>query len=301
MLYRSWNTALSIGKVLIKSKLFLTPFKTQDKKLIVIGNGPSAKKVFEQDPSAFEGYEFMAVNMLAAEPVFDRFKPKYYVMADHAFFNFDESHYNNPESHPRTKNNPGYIQTQKQVNRTWDALLSSSHPITLFVPQIYQHTWPVKKAQEKKMNVVIWNYTVFKGFEWVENIMYTKGWASPQCQNVINACIFLAINAGFEETYLTGIDSNFHLNLRVSNDNILHMADDHFYEVEKKIVPLTSADKNGNPAPVRMDQFFKSITKAFYAYHRLRSYADRRNANIYNATHGSFVDAFERKWPNALK
>ena len=88
-----------------------------------------------------------------------------------------------------------------------------------------------------------------------------------------------------------GVDNNFHLNMQVDENNHLQHVDDHFYKVEKKITPQLHA----NGSPVRMHEFFLSLHKAFYAHHRLNAYAQFCGVKIFNATHGSFIDAYPRK------
>jgi len=117
---------------------------------------------------------------------------------------------------------------------------------------------------------------------------------------VVNACIFQAINAQFKEIYLVGIDNNFHRNISVGQDNHIYITDNHFYEVDKKVAPLMRVGNNGQPVFVQLHQFFNSLSKAFYAYNRLRNYADYRKVRVFNSTDGSFVDAFERKLLNEL-
>jgi hypothetical protein len=301
LITRTYQTLLSCGKIAFRSRFALKGYRAEQERVIVIGNGPSATEFLKNPPPQAQNIPLLAVNMFAGEAMFTELKPAFYLMSDHAFFEFEEEHFLKPETHPLVKSNPAYSQTQSQVNRTWKALLNSDWPIVLFVPQIYSNTYVVKKAKSHPgLKVVIWNYTVVKGFNWFENFIYAKGWGAPQCQNVVNACIFQAINAQFKEVYLVGIDNNFHRNISVGQDNHIYITDNHFYEVDKKVVPLMRVDEHGNPVFVQLHQFFNSLSKAFYAYNRLRNYADYRKVKVFNSTNGSFVDAFERKLLNDL-
>jgi hypothetical protein len=300
-LIQLYQTLLSCGKIAIRSRFGLKGYKAGNERIVIIGNGPSASEFLQNLPAQAKNIPLLAVNMFAGEQSFTSLQPAFYLMSDHAFFEFEEQHFHHPEKHPLVKKNPAYAQTQTQVNRTWQGLFSANWPIVLFVPQIYSKSYPVKKAMENPaLNVVVWNYTVVKGFSWFENFIYAKGLGSPQCQNVVNACIFQAINAQFKEIYLVGIDNNFHRNISVGQDNHIYITDNHFYEVDKKVMPLMRVDSNGKPVFVQLHQFFNSLSKAFYAYNRLRSYADCRKVRVFNSTAGSFVDAFERKLLNEL-
>lgn len=285
------QTIISIAKILIRSKFRLAAFETSDKEVVIIGNGPSASLFFKD----FEGYKIkpntMCVNMFAANPEFHLIQPKYYLVSDHAFLDFSEETFKDASRLPRLKKQPDFLQIQQRINLTWTELLNCSWEIQLFIPQIYSNTFIVNHALKSGLKIHFYNYTVVKGFEWFENMIYKHKLGSPQSQNVINACIFQAINANFKEIYLTGVDNNFHLNMIVDDNNNLQHIDDHFYKIEKKTTPQLHA----NGTPVKMHEFFLSLHKAFYAHHRLQKYAQYRNVNIYNATKGSFIDAYERK------
>lgn len=234
----------------------------------------------------------MAVNMMAKATYFNKIKPEYYLMSDHAFFTFEKEHFIDASAHPRVKKNKEYQQTQENVNETWNQLLNADWPIKIYVPQLYRKSYIAQLAIEKGTQIIFYNYTVVKGFEWFENLIYSAGMGSPQCQNVINSCIFQCLNIGFNEIYLVGIENDFHRQIEVGDDNIIYTIDSHFYEVKNKKSPLI---KNHDLSPVRVYEFFGSLSKAFFAYERLNKYASYKNAKIYNATNGSFVDSFERK------
>ncbi len=285
------HTLVSIGKMAFKTGFSLNKFRSEEDSLIVIGNGPSAKVFIEKATNQPPPCAFMAVNLFASTPAFQLLKPAYYHLMDHAFLDFSEHAFYHPEQLQRLKIQPDFLATHKNIVATWNALCSEDWPFTLFIPYIYRNEFIVKKAIEKSIKIIFYNYVVVKGYEGFENWIYSRGWGSMQSQNIINACIFQAINSGFKKIYLTGVDNNFHLNMQVNENNELMHVDQHFYEVEKKITPQLHADGT----PVKMHEFFLSLHKAFYAHHRLAKYAKFKNVAIYNATPGSFIDAYERK------
>ncbi len=284
------DTILSLAKITIKSKFFLPNFQATEKSVVIIGNGPSAKEYLDN-------FQFnnsmpsMCVNMFAATPSFTIIKPKYYLMSDHAFLDFSEEVFMDASKLPRLMKQPDFLQIQELINSVWNSIFSAEWEIVLFIPQIYRGTYIVNFAMSKNIKVQFYNYTVVKGFTWFENFIYKNKLGSPQSQNVINSCIYQAINSGFEYVYLVGVDNNFHLNMIVDVNNQLQHVDDHFYKVNKKTTPQLHA----NGAPVKMHEFFLSLHKAFYAHHRLQEYAQFMGVKIYNATKGSFIDAYPRK------
>lgn len=295
-----YQTIISLLKILIRSKFFLPKITVSEDQVMILGNGPSAALLLDSDERNKITVPWMCVNMFASTHYFIEVKPKYYLMSDHAFYEFTEENFINPETHHRIKEDPAYLITQTQVNATWVSLLQSDWGLQIWVPQLYRNSFIVKRAIQMGLTIHLYNYTVVKGFNGFENFIYKKGLGSPQSQNVINSCIFQAINSGFRQISLMGIDNNFHLCIQVAEDNSLHFIDDHFYKTAHKTVPLMKKDKNGNLTGIRIHEQFMSLHKAFYAYTRLREYADYRKVKVFNITKGSFVDAFERKPISAL-
>jgi len=285
------QTLISTAKVLIRSKFNLKQHEITDHKVIIIGNGPSAKSLLQNIDFQHSNTPKLCVNMFASTEYFDKIKPKYYLVSDHAFLDFSEETFKDASSLPRLKHQPDFLQIQKLINSAWNAILSANWEIILYVPQIYKNTFIVKTALNSGLKIQFYNYTVVRGFEWFENWIYRNKLGSPQSQNVINSCIFQAINSNFKEIYLIGVDNNFHLNMIVNNENKLIHIDDHFYKVDKKETPQLHA----NGTPVKMHEFFLSLHKAFFAHHRLQKYAKHQNVHVYNATNGSFIDAYPRK------
>jgi hypothetical protein len=285
------QTILSLGKILIQSRIFKKTVQPGNVPLIILGNGPSALNTIQHPNFQRQEYQLMTVNLFASQPIFKQVKPEYYVFLDKAFFNFDLEAIQNPENAPAVQANPKFIGTQKLITETWTHILESDWDICIFIPQLFRNSPIVKKLIEQKFQIQFFNYTVVRGFSSFENWMYKNGLGSPQSQNVINTCIFQAINSEFHEIYLLGVESNFHSNLVVNEENQLMMRDDHFYEVETKWIPLRHPENRS----VRMHEFYTNLTKAFYAHFRLAQYAQYRNQKIFNATENSFIDAYQRK------
>ncbi len=291
MLNKLIQTGLSLGKIAIQSRFFKKTTDPNDLPLIIIGNGPSASVTLEDPEFKRSNYQLMTVNLFASQPIFNQVKPEYYVFLDKAFFDFSIETLEKPELAPAVKANEKFLGTQKLINQSWKKILAADWKITIFIPQLFRKTAIVEKLKDPKFSIQFFNYTVVKGFQPFENWAYQTGLGSPQSQNVINTCIFQAINYQFKEIYLLGVESNFHSNLVVNHENQLLMRDDHFYEVETKWIPLRHPENRS----VRMHEFYTNLTKAFYAHFRLAQYAEFRNQKIYNATENSFIDAYQRK------
>jgi hypothetical protein len=284
------DTILSLIKITLKSKFFLNTFHAAENSVVIVGNGPSAKAYLDNFKFD-EKMPTLCVNMFAATPSFSIIKPKYYLMSDHAFLDFSEEVFNDASKLPRLKKQPDFLEIQELINSVWESIFSANWELIIFVPQIYRNTFIVNFALNKNTKIQFYNYTVVKGYTGFENFIYKKKLGSPQSQNVINSCIFQSINSGFKNIYLVGVDNNFHLNMIVDETNQLQHVDDHFYKVNKKTTPQLHV----NGTSVKMHEFFLSLHKAFYTHHRLQQYAEYMGVKIYNATKGSFIDAYPRK------
>ena len=288
------QSAISIIKLLIKSNLKLISnrnFKPTSDTLIILGNGPSGINDLILCKQKYNQTNFMAVNMFASTTYFQTLKPNFYLVSDHAFFTFTQSEFELVNSNDVQNIHQELKQYQILINQVWHNILNSDWEMTMLIPNIYKNSFIVKFAQSRKIKFRFFNYVVIKGFPSFENFIYKLNWGSPQCQNVINNCIFESIQMNFKNIYLLGVENNFHINTFVDDDNMLKQKDDHFYEVKNKVVPIAHA----NGTPVKIHEFFLSLHKAFFAHHRLQQYAQFKNVSIYNATKGSFIDAYPRK------
>jgi len=255
-----------------------------------MGNGPSANTIIS-NIKEFSEYDFMCVNLFAAQNEFHILKPNYYILLDDRFFNIEVEHLDKPGESSLVKNNPELIEIQTLINKSWANIMNADWDIHLFLPQIFKSRPLVKYLISQKLNITFFNYTVVNGFESFENLMYKSRLGSPQCQNVINTCVFQAINYGFREINIIGIESDLHLNLKLNDDNNLMMRDDHFYKVENEWIPVR--DNSGNP--VFLGDVFLSLSKVLNSHRRIAKYAKYRGVKIFNITPDSFVDAYVKK------
>lgn len=122
---------------------------------------------------------------------------------------------------------------------------------------------------------------------------YKKNWAMPKVQNVLVACIYLGINLGFLKTYLFGADHSWHENIHVTKDNVPCIKDMHFYDEDNiEIVPFYKDPECTNI--FTMADLFEAFMFQFRSYEELEKYAQELGIKIYNASHYSCLDVFER-------
>ena len=264
---KAFNTLFSLVKILIKSKLTGGNFpKLNSSTCIVMGNGPSLKISLEEDLSFIQKQTLFCVNSFALTKEYKLLKPANYVMID-----------------------PGYWDKDREDSKiTLAAIIrETTWELNVYMPYDAAASEQVKNLSKANPNIKIHyhNYVVFKGFKKIAHFFYTKGLAMPQCQNVVVASLFIAINSGIKNIYLIGADQNWHLNTVVNEKNELCMNDAHFYNSNDPRVL-----KN-----LTMELFFQSLVKLFVGYNNLQAFANAKKATIYNASKTSFIDAFPRK------
>ena len=271
------NTIISILKIAVQSRYRVQLPQTGMNKCIVLATGPSLKTSFQKKWELFKTTPLICVNSFAVSTEFEELKPMYYVIIDPFFWEGDND---------VTKN-------------TFESLvLKTTWKLRLFVPQYAFNKNVFVELNKKNPNIELlrYNYTVFKGFPKVAHWFYEKNMAMPQCLSVMGPALFLGVNIGFKEVFLVGADHLWHENVYMSEENILHSKVPHFYEngMEVKYVPFY---KSGKPelGTQKAHEFFDIWSRTFYSYILINDYALSKNVKIYNSSDVSFIDAFERK------
>lgn len=300
MIQNSIQTLLTLGKILFKSRFNLPKFKAEDQSVVIIANGPSARNFIDQcsmrgfDTLKAEGLAFFAVNKFSCQPEFFAVKPQYYLMLDMYFFEFSKAVFENPALHPIAQYKPDFEKTQRMINDTWQALQKVDWPMVFFVPQLYRNSYIVNNLNNPHIQFVTYNYTVVRGIESFRDLAYNWRLGSPQCENVVNSCIFNALQSGFKRIYLTGVDHDFHINIQVDTDNTIIRTESHFYADENKKHPLLKQEADGTTGKIRLHELFHSLVKVHTGYDETARYARKINRSVINLTEGGYVDAFDR-------
>lgn len=267
------NSLRSIVKLLLKSRPSgVTPRDRQGESLIIMGNGPSLREVLDNDLDKLCQSHTMAVNFAANAPEFFELKPRYYTLADPHFFN------------------PGH---DTNVDRLIENINRVSWDMTIFVPR-----QALKKVRENinstSVTVTGYNAIGVEGWKWLTKLAYSRRWGMPRPRNVLVPSIMIGAWLGYKEIYLLGADHTWPLMLSVTDENRVITNQPHFY---------TDNDKERQRvkevyATIPLHEIFKSFYIAFRSYHEIREWCRSQGIAIYNATKGSFIDAFERRnWP----
>ncbi len=259
-------------KILMQSRSVKAPAPSAKggDRVIILGNGPSLKETIDTYSSLLAMTPTVAVNFMANTPQFAMLKPDFYVLADPHFFN-------------RTD--------QENVRTLWAAIAASTHNMTLCVPADMAARAEQLLGEAPRVSIATFNFVGVEGFTLFEDMAFNSGMAMPRPRNVLIPAIMAAIAAGYRDIYLTGADHSWLETIRVTDDNHVVSVQPHFYADSKTELNRSATEYKG----YHLHDILKSFYTAFRSYHVLARYAATRGVRIYNATPGSYIDAFERK------
>lgn len=261
------NSIISLIKVMVLSDFSLKTAKASNPRCGILGNGPSLKTTLERDAEFLIGLELFAVNLFSITEQYTQLKPKNYLLLDWSFMNPDHWH-------GRTGLR-GIVE-----NTSWD--------LNLFVPtkMLKSDYFRNELAQNTHIKPIPFNYTIVTGFTGLTHWLFRHGLGMPQCQNVLVATLFYALNMGFKEIYLFGADHSWHEMIKLDENNNMVVSDTHFYGQKDYDIAVRETSY--------MSQQLFSLHKAFYGYEVLAKYARSLGVKVYNASVRSYVDVFEK-------
>lgn len=237
-----------------------------DESILIVGNGPSVNNIDIHWMSE-KNLSILCVNWFASESkMFFEIRPKYYCMIDPFFYHAD-----NVQS-PRVRNLYSNL-NKVDWNMTYICLAG-------------QNTENINNTHIKIVYLTpIEYFGIIR-----KNALYNKNKANFGFQNVILASLFFCISSHAKCVYLCGVDSDWHRELFVDENNDVYRETVHFYGSEKYNIT-----KNGQ---LNKGEFYKYIgyyyttMKEFY---NASKYAEVNNVPVYNLTLKSYIDVFEKK------
>lgn len=269
----SWAEALgasvkSLAKLALQTKRCHIPrYAIDNQALVVLGNGPSLRAVLDSQRDRLRRHRLMAVNFFANTPEFQELKPGFYVLADPHFFR-------NPDD--------------PNVAKLMENLAAATWPITVFLPA--QVKVPALLAEVENVTVFHYNCVGVEGFGWLERLAFRHHRGMPRPRNVLIPSIMLGLWMGFRRIYLLGADHSWLGMLTVDEENRVATVQPHFYKEDEKELSRIKAEYIKRP----LHDVLRGFYLAFKSYHTIEPYARSLGATVYNATPGSFIDAFER-------
>lgn len=243
--------------------------ENRNRALYILANGPSLRETIDRHASKLSEVDTLAVNFAANAPEFTVLRPKYYVLADPHFFN---------------------ATSDVNVRKLLDNIASVSWPMTLFVDRRYRKRLNTVIKPGDNVIIETFNAVGIEGFSSFEKIVFKTGLAMPRPRNVLIPSIMIGLRLGYRTIYISGADHSWMRDLWVDDDNSVVSGMNHFYKDSEKEVKRTVSEYRS----YRLHDIVYSYYIAFRSYHQIERYARSIGADIFNATRGSFIDAFRR-------
>jgi len=247
-----------------------------EKSCLIIGNGPSIAITLAQITSDFPDNDIFVVNNFAESDWYKKIKPTYYVFADPMYW----IKFNSPAG-------------KKELEILIKIKEATDWRLTILIP--FSALKAFKLIFDDCPHIILryFNDIILNTGTTLDYLLYQQSLACPAIQNVMVQSIYLALNIGYKEINLVGADHSWTKEIRVNDENIVCLIDNHFYDQDQmpRLQPWSPPD-----APsYKMHEILIILAKAFSGYHVLKKYADFLGTTIYNYTPDSFVDAFQRK------
>ncbi len=248
----------------------------QKRPVAILGNGASLNDTIKNGLST--EIDYCLVNFSPLSDLFFIIKPKYYVLADGAFFR------------PQRKDHVEKVSQLSLVLRKVDWKLQ------IFVPVIFLKEAREKFGRNDHIFIAAFNKNEINdsfSFKRIEYTLFKKGLATPILMNVGVASIYCLINSGYRCINLYGMEHSWIKLLSVDKDNYVCMKDVHYYDNDKN---HDTKMYIGN-RPERFHEQLRFQATTFASYWELKGYADYLgNVEIINKTKDSFIDAFRKDY-----
>ena len=258
---------------------YIRKFKNANKKgkIVILANGPSLKDVLlkiEFDDECKDS-DLCVVNYFANDDLFEILKPQYYVLSDPQFLAnncFKER----------------VLVFYETLNRKVNWKLNLCIPYS-FRKQITNY------IHNDNINIVYFHSIVYKGFSNIRNYLFKIGLGCADYGTVVHHCIYIAINLGYKEINLYGVDHTYFDGLCVNEKNQVCRRVTHYYDEEEPVIKPLCHNYTGKLVPYNMSFFLYDHMRIFQGHEIINEYAKYRSVVIYNRTKGSMIDAYLRK------
>ncbi len=241
--------------------------RPQARPLAILGNGPALAHTLAHERDQLAQCDLLAVNFAANTDVFFDLCPNYYVLADPLFFTqLDQPNFR------------ALMENLERVDWPMTLLVAHGARVDLRNPNIRLLRFPMKAVE---------------GPAWFRRSLMKWRLGMPRPRNVLVPALMSAIWLGYKQIYIYGADHTWVKTLSVNERNEVVSIQPHFYkeansELERQRVAYLQ---------IPLHQVLESQAIAFRSYHLVRDFADRLGVEVYNATEGSFIDAFPRRHP----
>ena len=248
---------------------------TTQKQCLVLGNGLSLSNSYLQNSTFFKKNDVFCVNFFPLTNFFFEIKPKYWVLCDPILWKDKVINSN----HERT------IELIK--TRLKKIIFDIDWQIKIIIPKQARNSYLYNLLNKNKnlqlclvnlaSNVYMSEKKLFK--------FYKANVYAPPTYNVINLAIYSALNIGFKEICVFGLDMNQIQHIRVDKNNIIN----------RSHINIGDHGKVTLRPDMNMTDFYEQHFKVYETFKLLDSYSKFLNSKIINYTQDSMIDIFEKK------
>lgn len=244
---------------------------------LILGNGPSLNHVLQHYSTELKQNTLICVNKFPDTPFFTTLKPAYYIFVSPQYWEVAYSDPNSPER-----------------NQIIEALIQkTSWKLTVLCPYgAKKNPAFIQRLQKNKhLSILFFNDTPIEGLPELSHFFLKRRWGAPRPHNVMIPATLMGIHLGFKKLFLLGADHSWLPMIEVTDKNEALINRKHFYDVE---TALPGKMYNLQQRPRALHEILEKFVYTFRSYIEIEEFARAEGVQIYNATPGSFIDAFER-------
>lgn len=249
--------------------------KRNSGRMVILANGPSLKDVLPNIgiDEVFKNSNFTVMNFFALSQYFQRIKPRYYCLSDSMFIRKDGN---------SDKVKKLFYHLQNNVN--WD--------MYLYVPRRFEKKDFLRYSclSNPYIHIVCINDITYQSFECFRIWLLKKNLILPYINSVVQLGIYAALNNGFDEVRIYGVEHNMICSLLVNDENQLCYKNEHFYDTAIKIEPIKGEDNN----LYKIADYLMVQAVLFQSHDQLSKYAKSLGVKVINCTPFSMIDSYER-------
>lgn len=276
------QTKLSAMRILLQSNFIgIVQHETQTKPLLILGNGPSLNDTLKNNAEAMlQGFDSMAVNAAACSDQFGALQPNLYILNAVTYFQND------------SELSPFYIQAKHDL---FEALKEKTRwEMTLLVPFRAKKSTDFQQLITSNANLKVryFNQTPVEGLSFWSHRWYNLGWGMPRPHNVLIPGIMTGIRLGYKTIAIVGADHSWLADLSVNDNNEALLRHVHYYATDGT-QPMKVEDRIDRPR--KLHEIIHKFYLSFKGYWQIKTYANKKQVSIINASSVSMIDAFDRK------
>lgn len=254
------------------------PVENSEQPLYIIANGPSFNDQMTKHPAFFFNKDIMCVNNICKGEFYEKLRPKYYCMMDPGFWEDDEK-----------------LRDEVKILREQcfrDLVKKTSWKMSLIIPRYAKSNSVISSLSHRNKNISILYTPVvtYQGFKRLKHYFLKLGLCNFYTINVCIGALSAAMAMGYKKIYLLGAEHDWCHKVEVDEENNLVMEDNHSYEMSSKKIVLKHMDGTKE----YLHELLKYNSIGFQEYCSIEKYAKKEGIQIFNATPGSFIDAFRR-------